>query len=156
MHTKSFQFTLLIVFSMLLIPSSRSATENSVIGEQGSRSDDQKYTGLWSGSYSNEDGSTGELSYSLSKNEKGEWRGTVKWTNQNGEQTADLKSLLIADGKVKAKIESPSGDAEITIEGQFQGDKLEGWFAISPKGSTEIVEKGTWKVTRSTAAKTGK
>jgi hypothetical protein len=79
----------------------------------------------------------------------------VKWVNPEGEQSADFKSLQIAGGKMKGKIESPDGQVEVTIEGQFQGDNLEGTYAISPKGSTEVVEKGTWKVTKSVAAKTG-
>ncbi len=83
-----------------------------------------------------------------------EWRGTVKFTNQDGEQSAEFKSLQIADGKMKGKIESPDGQVEVTIEGQFQGDKLEGTYAVSPKGSTDVAEKGTWKVTKSAAAKT--
>jgi hypothetical protein len=79
----------------------------------------------------------------------------VKFTNEDGEQTADFKSLQIADGKMKVKIESPDGQVEVTIEGQFQGDKLEGTYVSSRKGSTEVVEKGTWKVVKSAAAKTG-
>ncbi len=157
MQNKFSQLTLpmFIALSILLIPLNLVATETSVLNEQGSRSDDQKYGGLWVGSYSQENGGTGDLSYKLSKDEKGEWQGTVKYTNQNGEQTAKFSALQIADGKMKARLESPSGDAEITIEGQFQGDQLEGSFAISPKNSTEIVEKGNWKVARSRETKTG-
>jgi hypothetical protein len=78
----------------------------------------------------------------------------VKWVNQDGEQAADFKSLQIADGKLKGKIEGPDGQVEVAIEGQLQGDKFEGTYAVSPKGSTEIVDKGTWKVAKSVAAKT--
>jgi beta-lactamase regulating signal transducer with metallopeptidase domain len=123
---------------------------------EGSRLDDQKYTGLWIGSYRREDGSTGDISYNLSRDAKGEWKGTLKYTNQNGEQMVELKSLLIADGKMKAKCETPSGNAQVTIEGQFQGDQLEGSFAIYRDNSQEIFEKVIWKATRSAAAKTGK
>ena len=49
----------------------------------------------------------------------------MKWVNQNGENKADFKSLEIADGKMKGKIEDPNGEVEVAIEGQFQGDKLE-------------------------------
>jgi len=124
-------------------------------GGQGSAADDKKYVGEWAGSYSGPNGDTDKLSYTLSKDENGKWRGTVKWVNQNGENKADFKSLEIADGKMKGKIEDPNGEVEVAIEGQFQGDKLEGTFAVSPKGSTEVVEKGSWKAAKSPAAKTG-
>jgi len=141
--------TLLTVVSILL------AAEKPAAGQQASQSEDQKYAGTWVGSYSTDGGNTDKLSYIFSKDEKGQWRGTVKFTNQDGEQTGELKSLQIADGKMKAKLDSPDGQVEVTIEGQFQGDRLEGTYSVSPKGSTDVAEKGTWKVTKSPAPKTG-
>jgi hypothetical protein len=155
MRSKLFQVMLLIVALTGIVPSVLFAAENPGAGGQGSGSGDQKYVGEWVGSYSTDGGNTDKLSYNLSKDEKGQWRGVVKWINQDGENTADFKSLQIADGKMKGKIESPDGQMEVAIEGQFQGDKLEGTYAISPKGSTEVVEKGSWKVAKSAAAKTG-
>ena len=155
MRSKLFQVALLIFALTVVVPSIQFAAGNPGAGGQGAGSDDRKYAGEWVGSYSGGDGSTNKLSYTLSKDEKGQWRGTVKWVNQNGENQADFKSLQIADGKMKGKIEAPNGEVEVAIEGQFQGDKLEGTYAVSPKGSTEVAEKGDWKVTKSAAAKTG-
>jgi hypothetical protein len=155
MRSKLFQVVLLIVALIGTVPSILVAAENLGAGGQGSGSDDKKYVGEWVGSYSADNGATDKLSYTLSKDEKGQWRGAVKWISQDGEHSADFKSLQIADGKMKGKIESPDGQVEITIEGQFQGDKLEGTYAISPKGSTEVVEKGEWKVAKSASAKKG-
>ncbi|MBO0862939.1 MAG: hypothetical protein J2P21_31475 [Chloracidobacterium sp.] len=150
MHSKFFQVALLIVVLTAMVPPVLLAA-----GEQGSGSADQKYAGLWAGTFTTDGGDTNKLSYTLKKDGKGEWGGTVKWVNSEGEQSADFKSLEIADGKMKGKIESPDGQVEVAIEGQFQGDKLEGAYAISPKGSTEVTEKGTWKVTKSVTEKTG-
>lgn len=144
MRSTPFQVILLIVSSFLM------SQPASVAGQQRS----QSYDGTWTGTYSNDNGSTGNLSYILSKDEKGQWHGTVKYTNQDGENTAELGSLQIADGKMKAKIQRP--DVEVTIEGKFQGDQFEGTYAVSPKESTEVAEKGTWKVTRSSPAKAEK
>ncbi|HZF41175.1 MAG TPA: hypothetical protein VE715_20295 [Blastocatellia bacterium] len=155
MRSKLFQVALLIVVLTGTVPSVLLAAENPGAGEQESGSDAQKYVGAWTGSFTTDNGNTNKLSYTLSKDGKGQWSGTVKWINPDGEQTADFKSLEIADGKMKGKIESPDGQVEVTIEGQFQGDKLEGTYAISPKGSTEVVERGTWKVAKGVAAKTG-
>jgi hypothetical protein len=151
MRSKLFPVVLLIVVLAWMVPPGLLAVEAG----QGNDSDDKKYAGVWAGSYSVDNGNTEKLSYTFSKDEKGQWRGTVKFVNQDGEQTADFKSLQIADGKMKGKIESPDGQAEVTIEGQFQGDKLEGTYAVSAKGSTDVVEKGTWKVSKNAAAKTG-
>jgi hypothetical protein len=155
MRSKLFQVALLIFALIGMVPSILVAAENLGAGGQGSGSDDKNYVGEWVGSYSAGNGNTEKLSFTLSKDEKGQWRGTVKWVNQNGENKADFKSLQIVDGKMKGKIEDPNGEVEVAIEGQFQGDKLEGTYAVAPKGSTEVVEKGEWKVTKSAAAKTG-
>lgn len=155
MRSKLFQVALLIVALTGIVPSILFAAGNPGAGRQGGGSDDQKYAGEWAGSYSDGNGNGDKLSYTLSKDEKGQWRGTVKWVNQNGVNTADFKTLQIADGKMKGKIDDPNGEVEVAIEGQFQGDKLEGTFAVSPKGSTEVLEKGTWSVAKSAAAKTG-
>jgi len=153
MRSKLFKVALLMVVLTWMVPSGPLAAENPGDGGQGGRSDDQKYVGVWNGSYSTADGNTDKLTYTLKKDEKGQWSGTVKWINPDGEQSAEFKSLQIADSKMKGKIESPDGQVEVTIEGQFQGDKLEGTFAISPKGSTEVTEKGTWKVAKGAAEK---
>jgi hypothetical protein len=155
MRSKLFQVALLIVALTGIVPSILFAAGNPGAGRQGGGSDDQKYVGEWVGSYSTEDGYSNKLSYSLSKDEKGQWRGTMKWVNKAGDHAADFKSLQVADGMMKGKVEVGDAQAESAIEGQFQGDRLEGTYAVSPKGSTEVVEKGTWKVAKSAAAKTG-
>jgi len=155
MRSKLFQVALLIIALAWMVQFGLIAAENPVAAWQGSGSDDSKYIGLWAGSYSADNGHTDKLSYTLSKDDKGQWRGTVKYTDKNEEQTADFTSLQIADGKMKGKIDSPDGQVEITIEGQFEGEIFEGTYVISPKGSTEVVVKGTWKVAKTAAAKTG-
>jgi len=155
MRSKLFQVALLIFALTGMVPSILVAAENPGAGGQRSGSDDQKYVGEWAGSYSVDNGYTNKLSYTLSKDEKGQWRGTMKWVNQNGDHAADFKSLQVADGRMKGKVEIMDGQMESAIEGQFQGDRLEGTYAVSPKGSTEVVEKGSWKATKSAGAKTG-
>jgi hypothetical protein len=155
MRSKLFQVALLIVGLTWMVPSALLAAENLGASGQGRGSEDQKYAGEWVGTYSVDNAYTNKLSYTLSKDEKGQWRGMMKWVNQSGDHTADLKFLQVADGKMKGKVEIMDGQMETTVEGQFQGDRLEGTYAVSPKGSTEVVEKGTWKVAKSAAAKTG-
>jgi len=153
MRSKLLRLTMLMMVSIWLMPAGLLAAANLTANGQASNPDEQKYAGTWVGSYVTNEGVTERLSYVLRKDEKGQWHGTVKFTNQDGEQTAEFQSLQIVDGKMKAKINAP--DAEVTLEGQFQGDHMEGSYTVSPQGSTDIVEKGTWKVSRSTAAKSG-
>jgi hypothetical protein len=144
-----------MVVLILMASSGLLATEGPAAGQQEGKSDDQKYAGVWAGSYTTENGATEKLSFTFSKDEKGQWGGAVRFTNQDGEQKAEFKSLQFADGKMKGKIELADGQIEATVEGQFQGDQLEGAYYLSAKGSTEIAEKGTWKVAKSPAPKTG-
>jgi hypothetical protein len=133
--------------------------ESPVVGEQGGRSGDQKYAGLWVGTFSSENGPRGDITYDLSKDNKGQWRGTMnfKYRNQPEEYKANLQSIQIVGGKLKANIiDLPGykgGPRDARIEGQFQGDKFEGSLAVSPKGSTDITNTWTWKTTKSSAAK---
>ena len=149
---------LISLFGLPLGAASRSITESLVVGGQVNRSSDQKYLGLWVGTCVNENGPTkGTISYTLSKNNKGQWHGTVniKYQNQPEEYKADLLALQIADGKMKAKFEITGGKGarEFMVEGQFQRDKLEGSATLSRKGSTGTTGKWIWKTTKSTAAK---
>jgi hypothetical protein len=155
MRSKLFQVALLIFALTGMVPSILVTAGNLGAGGQVRGSVDQKYVGEWVGSYTDGKGNTDKLSYTLSKDEKGQWRGRVKWVNQDGEQIANFKSLQIAGGRMKGKIEVPDGQVEVAVEGQFQGDKFVGTYAVSPKGSTEVVDKGAWKVAKSAATKTG-
>ena len=147
MRSKRLRMTVLMIAAWLM-PAALIAAQNTA-----SHPDGQNYAGTWVGSYVPEGGGSERLSYVLRKDDKGQWQGTVRFTNQDGEQTAEFKALQIADGKMRGKIEGP--DVEVSLEGQFQGDRLEGTYSVSPQGSTDVVERGTWKVTRSAAAKSG-
>lgn len=138
------------VVSVVLI-----APGKSNAGGQGSTSDNKKYAGTWAGTYVSGDGSTGPVSFTFSLDEKGQLRGTVRFTNEQGEQKADFKFVQITDGKLKAAIESPDGQAQVAIEGKTQGSEMEGTYVVSPMGSNEIAEKGTWKVAKKPADKPG-
>ncbi|HWC78180.1 MAG TPA: hypothetical protein VG778_11995 [Blastocatellia bacterium] len=111
---------------------------------------DQKFAGSWAGSYTVDGGPSSDLTYVFSKDEKGQWRGSLTFTNDNGVNKAEFKSLQIANGKLKGKVSTPDGSAEVDIQGTLKGDAIEGTYAVSPSSTTDVVEKGTWKVTRKT------
>ena len=155
MRSKLFQITTLIAFSMWLIPATGLAFAQPVARSQGGSSDDQKYAGTWAGTYTTTGGATNSFSYILRKDDKGQWGGSLKYINQEGEQVATFSSVQIADGKLKARFEAPGGEVEVTLDGQFQGDRIEGTYTVKLAGSTDVVDSGTWKLTKNAAAKTG-
>jgi len=158
MRIKFFSITSSIIISMWVISSALSAAElaNSMV--QGGNSDDQKYIGAWAGTFTTGNGNSNELTLTFIKDEKGKWSGKVKYTNPDGggELSADFKSLEIAGGEMKAKLDMPDREAEATIEGKFVGNNLEGTYAITPKGSTEVAGRGSLKVAKVTEKKAEK
>ncbi len=113
-----------------------------------SAQDSASYAGTWAGTYSAENGGSGKVTYIFTRDDNGQLRGTVKYSNDDGERSAELKALKIEGAKFKAKIVTPDESNEITLEGKFNGNSLEGTYAVSEKGSTEVVEKGTFKTTK--------
>ena len=149
MRSKLLRLTMLVVLSIWVMPAGLLSAQNATA----SNPDEQKYEGAWFGSYVTNEGTTERLAFTLSKDDKGQWHGSVTFTNPDGEQSAEFKTVQFADGKIKCKIDGP--DVEVTIEGQLQGDRIEGTYSVSPHGATDVVERGTWKVTRSAAIKKG-
>ncbi len=146
MRGRSFSTAGWSVFLILCIAAALAAAPGT--GQAGA-TDDQAYAGKWVGNYSAEGGGTGNVAFTLSKNDKGQWQGSVKYTNQDGEQGSDFKSLQISGGKFKAKFNNSENSVEITLEGEFKGNEFAGTYSVAEKDSAQVVEKGTWKTTKS-------
>src|SRR5262245_39475054 len=146
MRNELFRVTSLIIVSIWIITSGLSFAGDPAKMLQEVTSDDQKYGGTWTGTFSPENGDSGQLKYTFIKDEKGKWSGKVEYRDRS----LDFKLLEIADGKMKAKVDLRNGEVEAILEGTFAGDNIEGTFALIPNGSTEAAGKGTWKVTRTT------
>jgi hypothetical protein len=114
-------------------------------GPQGKGGD---LAGSWKGSYTQDDGNSGTLGFVFTRAEKRQYRGSIAWSSGEGEQKADLGLIQLIGGKVKCSLESPDGVASITVEGQLSGDQFNGTFAVYRKGTTDAMQRGTWKVTR--------
>ncbi len=110
--------------------------------------DDQAQAGKWVGTFTSDSGGTGNVTFTLSQDDNGRWRASVTYTNQNGDQTAEIKEVQISGSKFKGRFESSDG-MEITLEGDFVEGQFSGTYTVREKGSTEIAEKGTWKTKKS-------
>ncbi len=134
------------VFAILCIAAALAAAPGP--GQAGA-SDDQAYAGKWVGTFGADGGGTGNVAITLGKDDKGEWQGSVKYSNQDGEQSANFKSLQFSGGKFKAKFNNSENSVEITLEGEFKGNEFAGTYSVAEKDSAQVIEKGTWKTTKS-------
>ncbi len=147
MRAKLFRWSFPLVLAVLPIAANLQAsphpwTNPAVLA------DDQAQAGKWVGTYTSDGGGTGNVTFTLSQDDKGLWRASVTYTNQNGDQTAEIKEIQVSASKFKGKFESPDG-MEITLEGEFGEGQFSGTYTVREKGSTEIAEKGTWKTKKS-------
>jgi hypothetical protein len=115
--------------------------------------DAQCADGDWKGSYTSEAGESAALEYVLAKDDKGRCRGQMKYTNQDGEHVGDFTLIELADTKFKGKAAMHGGAFEVAVEGDLKGNQLAGSYSVSVKQSGEIVDRGTWKLTRSATEK---
>jgi hypothetical protein len=144
---RSFAFVTILLSVGLSVSSSAAALSAGAVGLQGHQHQD--YAGAWKGSYASDSGGTGDLSFLFTKNAKGQWGGTVKYTNQNGEQAAPFKTLQFAGSKMTATLETPDGQATVTIQATFNGDHLEGAYSVASKDSGGAVDGGKFTLTKS-------
>ena len=145
MQTKQCKFVIALLCAMVFVTQFQATAQKA----------NQDIAGTWTGSYTVDGGPSNELSYTIKKGDNDQWVGSLKFANQDGVQTADFKSLQLVDGKLKAKVAGPDGSVEVTLEGELKGDQMEGTYSVSPAGGSDVVEKGTWKVTRKPPAKAG-
>ncbi len=117
--------------------------------------DEEGFAGTWVGTYAGEGGGSGDVTLTISKSTDGAWHANIKYSNQDGDQSAEMREIKISGAKFTGKLTSPDGGAEITLDGEIKEARLEGTYSVSEMGSTEVVEKGTWKTTRSPAGGKG-
>jgi len=156
MQTKLSQLAVLAICSVALVPVSSQALNAATILIQANPAGNQGFAGKWEGTYASADGGSGKVSFILTKGENGKWRGSIKYTNQDGEQAADFKTIQIAGTKFKAEFQSSAGSVEITLEGELQESGFEGTYSVLAKDSKESVEKGTWKTAKGSAGAANK
>jgi hypothetical protein len=90
MRLRLCQFTFQFGFLMLLMSVGLSAAANLAAGAQSGASDGRAYAGKWVGTYATDGGGSGNVTFTLSKDENGQWHGTIKYTNQDRERSAEL------------------------------------------------------------------
>jgi hypothetical protein len=124
MHKRTFSWLLVIVFLRCLSSTTAGAAQSTNGAE---------YTGTWSGTW---DGSgSGNFELTLEKAKDGGTAGKVAVTTDQGNYTADLKSVSFAANKMTATYDFPlDSSAEMALSATFDAAKAAGTWSLRPKG----------------------
>ena len=103
------------------------------------------FAGTWAGTW---DGAgSGQFELVLEKNKEGAPAGRVAVTTDNGNYSAELKSIAFDGGKMTAKYDFPlDAGSEVIVAATFEGPSAKGTWSLRPKGQETEVAGGTWTV----------
>ena len=106
---------------------------------------DTDIVGSWTGSW--EGGGAGG-SFKLTFTKAGDTLGgKVDVGQDTGDYTAGFTSATLEGGNLKARYEyPPEPQAEIVLEGAFEGASATGTWTMVQKGGTDAFASGTWTV----------
>jgi hypothetical protein len=104
-----------------------------------------QFLGAWSGNWEG-GGSGGRFDLTLTKT--GDvLGGKVDVGQDTGDYTSTLSSASFEGGKFKARYEyTPEPQAEIVLEGAFEGSDATGTWMMVQKGGSESFAAGSWTV----------
>jgi hypothetical protein len=136
MHVRSFVWVLALFFCAALAGSA-ATTEQS----------DADYAGQWTGTW---DGSgSGNFELTLEKAKDGGIAGKVAVTTEQGNYTADLKSVSFAANKMTASYDFPlDPSAEVALAATFEAAKAAGTWSLRPKGGGAEMVGGSFTVSK--------
>ena len=138
MHKRTFIWLFVIVFLGGLSSAMAGAAQSTNGGE---------YTGTWSGTW---DGSgSGNFELTLEKAKDGGTAGKIAVTTEQGNYTADLKSVSFAANKMTATYDFPlDPGAEVALAATFEAAKAAGSWSLRPKGGGAEVLSGSFTVSK--------
>ena len=136
MHVRSCVWLLAVFFCAVL------GTAAST-GQQSGTDYAGQWTGTWDGSGS------GNFELTLEKAKDGGTAGKVAVTTEQGNYTADLKSVSFAVNKMTASYDFPlDPSAEVALAATFEAAKAAGTWSLRPKGGGAEVAGGSFTVSK--------
>jgi len=136
MHVRSCVWVLAVFFCASLAGTAAS-TEQSGADYAG------QWTGTWDGSGS------GNFELTLEKAKDGGTSGKVAVTTEQGNYTADLKSVSFAANKMTATYDFPlDASAEVALAATFEAAKAAGTWSLRPKGGGAELVSGSFTVSK--------
>ena len=105
------------------------------------------YAGQWTGTW---DGSgSGNFELTLEKTKDGGTAGKVAVTTEQGNYTADLKSVSFTANKMTATYDFPlDPSAEVALAATFEAAKAAGTWSLRPKGGGAELVGGSFTVSK--------
>ena len=105
------------------------------------------YAGQWTGTW---DGSgSGNFELTLEKAKDGGTAGKVAVTTEQGNYTADLKSVSFTANKMTATYDFPlDPSAEVALAATFEAAKAAGTWSLRPKGGGAEMVGGSFTVSK--------
>jgi len=105
------------------------------------------YAGQWTGTW---DGSgSGNFELTLEKAKDGGTAGKVAVTTEQGNYTADLKTVSLTANKMTATYDFPlDPSAEVALAATFEAAKAAGTWSLRPKGGGAEVVGGSFTVSK--------
>ena len=105
------------------------------------------YAGQWTGTW---DGSgSGNFELTLEKAKDGGTAGKVAVTTEQGNYTADLKSVSFTANKMTATYDFPlDPSAEVVLAATFESAKATGTWSLRPKGGGAELVSGSFTVSK--------
>ena len=136
MHVRSCVWVLAALFCAALAGTAAS-TEQSGADYAG------QWTGTWDGSGS------GNFELTLEKAKDGGTAGKVAVTTEQGNYTADLKSVSFTANKMTATYDFPlDPSAEVALAATFEAAKATGTWSLRPKGGGAELVSGSFTVSK--------
>jgi hypothetical protein len=112
-------------------------------GEQSGADYAGQWTGTWDGSGS------GNFELTLEKAKDGGTAGKVAVTTEQGNYTADLKSVSFTANKMTATYDFPlDPSAEVALAATFEAAKAAGTWSLRPKGGGAEIVGGSFTVSK--------
>lgn len=109
---------------------------------------EDRLAGVWKGTWERTGGSGGTFQLTIEKNSDGK-SGTVR-VEQGGNElyTAGIREASVNGNKMMVKYDSPDGQAEILLEGEWLDKAFAGTWSYRPSGESAYTPAGTWKASK--------
>lgn len=110
---------------------------------------EDRLTGVWKGTWEQNGGAAGTFQLTIEKKSDGKSTGNVRVQVDGNEiYAADIKEASVDGNKMTVKYDSPDGQAEILLEGEWVDKSAAGAWSYRPSGESAFTPAGTWKASK--------
>ncbi len=108
-----------------------------------------RLSGVWKGTWEQSAGQSGTFQMTIERKSDGKSAGTIRVESNGAElYNTPVKEAALNGNKMSAKYDSPDGQAEIFLEGDWSDNSMTGNWSYRPSGESSYTPAGTWKASR--------